>query len=176
MFSGRKKHYMSSVSPPPQLPLFNINKSPQLGLLWEKASEPPSLWNLTKGSVEEMGMNIADLSFDSGGEKAQGINKVLISVVNQREEVGKEKKGGGGGRVNEKNMLHLISYEVSSTVICSEGPQNTKSPLQAALSKKKKNLFDQHIAHRLCDCVITALPFLCMLWLTIQTKHYLFYC
>lgn len=37
-------------------------------------------------------MNIADLSLDSIGEKAQGINRVLISIVNQQEE-GEKKKG-----------------------------------------------------------------------------------
>lgn len=36
-------------------------------------------------------MNIANLSLDSVGEKAQGINRVLISIVNQQEE-GENKK------------------------------------------------------------------------------------
>lgn len=30
-------------------------------------------------------MNIANLSLDSAGEKAQGINRTLISIVNQQE-------------------------------------------------------------------------------------------
>lgn len=38
-------------------------------------------------------MNIANLSLDSVGEKAQGINRVLITIVNQQEE-GEKKKGG----------------------------------------------------------------------------------
>lgn len=37
-------------------------------------------------------MNIANLSLDSVGEKAQGINRVLISIVNQQEE-GEKKRG-----------------------------------------------------------------------------------
>lgn len=41
-----------------------------------------------------MSINIANLSLDIVGEEAQGINRVLISVVNQQEEV--EKKKGGG--------------------------------------------------------------------------------
>lgn len=38
-------------------------------------------------------MNIANLSLDSVGEKAQGINRVVISIVNQQED--REKRKGG---------------------------------------------------------------------------------
>ena len=37
-------------------------------------------------NVLEMGMNIANLSLDSGGGRALGINRALISIVNQQEE------------------------------------------------------------------------------------------
>lgn len=66
----------------------------------------------------EMGMNIANLSLDSVGKKAQGINRALISVVNQQEE-------GERGRMCERLCMskteqegekkpHLISSEASS--------------------------------------------------------------
>lgn len=40
----------------------------------------------------ETGMNIANLSLDSVGEKALGINRVLISIINQQE-AGENKEG-----------------------------------------------------------------------------------
>lgn len=39
-------------------------------------------------------MNIANVSLDSVGEKAQGINRAVISIVNQQED--REKKNEGG--------------------------------------------------------------------------------
>lgn len=45
-------------------------------------------------NVKEMGMNIANLSLDTVGEKAQGINRVLITIVNQEEEGEKKNEGG----------------------------------------------------------------------------------
>lgn len=53
---------------------------------------------LDQGNVREMGMNIANLSLDSMGEKAQGINRVVISIINQQEE-GEKKKGEASGYI-----------------------------------------------------------------------------
>ena len=74
------------------LPLFKGNKSSP-GFIVKKSIGVAVTLEFDQGNVEEMGMNIADISLDSIGEKAQGINRVLISVVNQQEE-GEKKKGG----------------------------------------------------------------------------------
>lgn len=65
-------------------------------------------------------MNIANVSLDSVGEKAQGINRVVISIVNQQEDREKRKEGGECERIcmsktERKCRLHLILSEASST-------------------------------------------------------------
>lgn len=45
-----------------------------------------SILKLDQRNVEEMSMNIANLSLENVGEKAQGVNSVLITIVNQQED------------------------------------------------------------------------------------------
>lgn len=78
-----------------------------MGLLWKKNIRVTVTLELDQGNVEEMGMNIANLSLDTVGEKAQGINRVLITIVNQQEE-GEKKKGGGVSEV--KREKYASSY------------------------------------------------------------------
>lgn len=71
-----------------------------------------------QGKVVETGMNIANLSLDRVGKKAQGINRALISIVNQQEEgesgrtcerlcMSKTEQGGVGG-VGGKGSSHFF--------------------------------------------------------------------
>lgn len=57
--------------------------SPLMALRW-KSIKLAVILQLDHGKVETLGMNIADLSLLSVKKKAQGINKVLISIVNQQ--------------------------------------------------------------------------------------------
>lgn len=77
-------------------------------------------------NVVEMGMNIANLSLDSVGEKAQGINRVLISIVNQQEE-GEKEKGEDMYELDKKRNVCFIFSSEASTALFSSGHDISKS-------------------------------------------------
>lgn len=69
-----------------------------------------------------MGMNIANLSLDSVGEKAQGINRVLISIVNQKERWEKEKREARSVRGYlryKQDGGRYVSFYSSQSRLCS---------------------------------------------------------
>ena len=90
--SGSSSHYLKAASP-------------LLGLLGNAVT-----LYLDQGNVEEIGMNIANLSLDSVGEKAQGIHRVLISIVNREEGEQEEGKARMRGCMCERDEERIICF------------------------------------------------------------------
>lgn len=93
-FSSRSSHLLKVTSP-------------LLGLLLKSMRVVVTL-KVYRGNVVEMGMNIANLSLDRVGEKAQGINRVLISIINQQEEGEKEKGEDMYERDRKRKMCFIF--------------------------------------------------------------------